>query len=334
MTRNQIKPMKKYKWAILGCGKIASKFSSDLKLLKNAKLYAAASRNLERAQGFAAEHGFEKAYGTYLELVQDPEVDVVYIATPHSHHMEHSILCLEHKKAVLCEKALALNAREVEAMIESSRKNKTFLMEAFWTIFQPKFRKVLELASDPELGQLKFVKSDFMFNPEVDPDKRLYNIELGAGSLLDIGIYPIFRSLVLLGKPESMKTMPRLLDSGVEESIFMLFEYENGSMAALTSSFAAHSKNETELCFENGYIKFERDHDVPILVGKKGSEKTIKVDAGLGMGYELEAAHVMDCLDEGRIESPILPLSFSLDLMKLMDEVRRDAGIVFPGRDL
>ena len=322
MSQHQIKPMKTYNWAILGCGKIAGKFSSDLKLLKNAKLYAAASRNLDRAKGFAREYGFEKAYGSYAELVQDPEVDVVYIATPHSHHMEHSILCLEHKKAVLCEKALALNAKEVEAMIVSSRKNKTFLMEAFWTIFQPKFKKVLELASDPELGQLKFVKSDFMFNPEVDPDKRL-----------DIGIYPIFRSLVLLGKPAAIKTMPRLLDSGVEESIFMLFEYENGSMAALTSSFAAHSKNETELCFENGYIKFERDHDVPIILGKNGAEQAIKVDAGLGMGYELEAAHVMDCLDEGKIESPTLPLSFSLDLMKLMDEVRKDAGIVFPGRD-
>jgi len=331
--QNQIKSMKQYNWAILGCGKIAGKFSSDLKLLKNANLYAAASRNLERAKSFAEEHGYEKAYGSYLELVQDPDVDVVYIATPHSHHMEHSMLCLDHKKAVLCEKALALNAKEVEAMIESSRKNKTFLMEAFWTIFQPKFKKVLELASDPELGQLKFVKSDFMFNPEVDPDKRLYNIELGAGSLLDIGIYPIFRSLVLLGKPTAMKTMPRLLDSGVEESVFMLFDYENGSMAALTSSFAAHSKNETELCFENGYIKFERDHDVPIFLGKNDAEQEIKVNAGKGMGYELEAAHVMECLDAGKIESPVLPLSFSLDLMKLMDEVRKDAGIVFPGRD-
>ena len=325
--------MKKYNWAILGCGKIAGKFSSDLKLLKNAKLYATASRNLERANDFAEEHGFEKAYGSYLEMVQDPEVDVVYIATPHSHHMEHSILCLEHKKAVLCEKALALNAKEVEKMIESSRKNKTFLMEAFWTIFQPKFKKVLELAADPELGKLKFVKSDFMFNPEVDPDKRLYNIELGAGSLLDIGIYPIFRSLVLLGKPTAIKTKPSLLDSGVEERIFMHFKYENGSMASLTSSFAAHSKNETELCFENGYIKFERDHDVPIFIGAKGEEKTIKVDAGLGMGYELEAAHVMECLDQGKVESPILPLSFSLDMMRLMDQVREDAGIVFPGRD-
>ena len=325
--------MKEYNWAILGCGKIAGKFASDLKLLDNARLYAASSRSLQRAESFAGEFGFERAYGSYEEMLKDPQVDVVYIATPHSHHKEHAILCLDHKKAVLCEKAFAINQTEVEAMIQSSAENQTFLMEAFWTIFQPKFKKVLELASDPDLGQLKFVKSDFMFNGEVDPEKRLYNIELGAGSLLDIGIYPIFRSLVLLGKPQTIKTMAQLLDSGVEESIFMLFGYENGSMAALTSSFAAISKNETELCFENGFIKFERDHDVPILVHKNGVDQLIKVDAGAGMGYELEAAHVMECLDQGLIESPVLPLEFSLELMRVMDAVRKEAGIVFPGHD-
>jgi predicted dehydrogenase len=325
--------MKKYNWAILGCGKIAEKFATDLKHLENARLYAASSRSISRAESFAREFGFERAFGSYEEMVMDPEVDVVYIATPHSHHMRHAVLCLDHKKAVLCEKAFAINEAEVKAMIAASQKNKTFLMEAFWTIFQPKFKKVLELASDPELGKLKFVKSDFMFNPEVDPEKRLYNIELGAGSLLDIGIYPIFRSLVLLGEPDEIKTMPQLLDSGVEESIFMLFGYKNGSMAALTSSFAAFSKNETELCFEHGYIKFERDHDVPILMHKNGVESSIKVDAGVGMGYELEASHVMECLDQGLTESPVLPLKFSLNLMRVMDAVRKEAGIVFPGHD-
>lgn len=325
--------MKTYNWAILGCGKIAGKFARDLELLDNARLYAASSRSLDRAKAFAAEFGFQKAYGSYEEMVRDPEVDVVYIATPHSHHREHSLLCLGHRKAVLCEKAFAINAREVNQMIESSQRNQTFLMEAFWTIFQPKFKKVLELAKDPELGRLKFVKSDFMFNPEVDPGKRLYNIDLGAGSLLDIGIYPIFRALVLLGRPKKIRTMAHLLDSGVEESIFMHFGYEDGRMASLTSSFAAESKNETELCFEHGYIKFERDHDIPILLRKKGGEEKIKVDAGAGMGYELEAAHVMECLDRGLIESPVLPLSFSLELMQVMDEVRKEAGIVFPGHD-
>ena len=126
---------KTYNWAILGCGKIARKFATDLKLLPNARLYAAASRSLENAETFASELGFEKAYGSYEEMVNDPKVDVVYIASPHSHHFEHTLLCLNHRKAVLCEKAFAINSREVSLMIEAARKNNTFLMEAFWTRF-------------------------------------------------------------------------------------------------------------------------------------------------------------------------------------------------------
>lgn len=324
---------KTYNWAILGCGKIAKKFSEDLSLLPNANLYAAASRNLDNANRFAKEMGYEKAYGSYKEMVNDPNVDVVYIATPHSSHLEHSILCLEHKKAVLCEKAFGMNSKEVQQMVDASRKNNTFLMEAFWTIFQAKFLKVLELSKDKELGQLKFIKSDFMFKADFDPDQRLYNIDLGGGSLLDIGIYPIFRSMTLLGKPNAMKTMANIRPTGVEDSICMLFSYDNGAMAVLTSSFESSCKNETELCFEHGFIKFDRDHDQPILLEKNGDLQEIGFDKPKGMGYELEAVHVMECLDQGLIESPILPLSTSQDLIEILDAVRKDAGIVFPKHD-
>jgi predicted dehydrogenase len=324
---------KKYNWAILGCGKIARKFVQDLSLLENANLYAAAARNLDNAKQFAIELGFEKAYGSYKEMVQDPEVDIVYIATPHAMHMEHSILCLEHKKAVLCEKAFAMNTKEVDRMIKVSKENNTFLMEAFWTIFSAKFIKVLELSKEEGLGQLKFVKSDFMFKAEFDPDKRLYNIDLGAGSLLDIGIYPIFRSLMLLGKPTSMKTMANIRSNGVEDSISMLFGYENGAMAVLTSSFESSCHNETELCFEHGFIKFIREPEFPILIERNGIQEEIHIEQPEGMGYELEANHVMECLDSGLIESPVLPLSRSRELMEIMDAVRKDAGIIFPKHD-
>jgi predicted dehydrogenase len=173
-----------------------------------------------------------------------------------------------------------------------------------------------------------------MFNADFDPDKRLYNIDLGAGSLLDIGIYPIFRSLVFLGKPKAIKTMANIRPTGVEDSISMLFSYDNGAMAVLTSSFESTCKNETELCFEHGFIKFERDPEYPILFEKNGLRQEIGFDVPKGMGYELEAAHVMECLDQGLIESPVLPLSASLDLMEIMDAVRKDAGIVFPKHDL
>lgn len=324
---------KKYNWAILGCGKIARKFVADLSLLPNANLYAAASRSLDNAKEFAEELGFEKAYGSYQEMVEDPNVDIVYIATPHAKHLEHSLLCLNNKKAVLCEKAFAMNTKEVDQMIAASKSNNTFLMEAFWTIFSAKFIKVLELAKDKDLGQLRFVKSDFMFKADFDPDKRLYNIDLGAGSLLDIGIYPIFRSLMLLGKPTSIKTMANIRSTGVEDSISMLFAYENGAMAVLTSSFESSCNNETELCFENGFIKFIREPEFPILIEKNGVQEEIQIEQPKGMGYELEAIHVMECLDQGLIQSPVLPLSASRDLMEILDWVRRDAGIVFPKHD-
>ena len=324
---------KTYNWAILGCGKIARKFASDLSLLPNAKLYAAASRSLANAEEFARELGFEKSYGSYQEMVEDPKVDVVYIATPHAMHLAHATLCLQHKKAVLCEKAFAMNTKEVDEMISLSRAHSTFLMEAFWTIFSEKFKKVLELSKDKRLGQLRFVKSDFMFKADFDPDQRLYNIDLGAGSLLDIGIYPIFRSLMLLGKPTSIKTMANIRSTGVEDSISMLFGYKNDAMAVLTSSFESTCKNETELCFEKGYIKFVREPEFPILIEINGVQEEIHVEQPKGMGYELEASHVMECLDKGFIESPVLPLSVSRDLMEILDRVRADAGIVFPKHD-
>ena len=200
-------------------------------------------------------------------------------------------------------------------------------------MFSAKFLKVLELSKEEGLGQLKFVKSDFMFKAEFNPDKRLYNIDLGAGSLLDIGIYPIFRSLMLLGKPTSIKTMANLRSNGVEDSISMLFGYQNGAMAVLTSSFESSCHNETELCFEQGFIKFIREPEFPILIERNGIQEEIHIEQPKGMGYELEAKHVMECLDQGLIESPVLPLSISRELMEIMDAVRKDAGIVFPKHD-
>jgi predicted dehydrogenase len=327
---------KKYNWAILGCGKIACKFASDLKTLPNARLYAAASRSLENAQTFATDLGFEKAYGSYEEMVNDPDVDVVYIASPHSHHYEHTILCLNHQKAVLCEKAFAINSREVSSMIETARKNNTFLMEAFWTRFQPSFQKAMEIIRSGELGVLKMVRSDFAFNADYIPEKRLYNVDLGGGSLLDIGIYPIFMSLMALGKPLEIKTMTSFCPTGAEESILISFRYPGGEIASLVSSFASHSSTQTEFSFENGFLRLNRRFFTPTTLTywkTEEEEKTITFEKGNGSGYELEAAHVMECLDAGKKESDLMPLSVSANLIEILDWVRKDAGIVFPNHD-
>lgn len=328
--------MKTYNWAILGCGKIARKFSNDLKLLPNAKLYAAASRDLNRAQHFANEFGFEVAYGSYKEMVNDPKVDIVYVASPHSHHHEHTLLCLKHKKAVLCEKAFAINKNEAGEMVACAKENNTFLMEAFWTYFQPHYIKALEIIRSGELGELKAVRSDFAFNAENNPNNRLYNIALGAGSLLDIGIYPAFAALTTLGKPDLVKTLVDFSPTGSEESISMIFKYRNGKMASLTSSFACFSPVQTDFWFEKGYMTLNPEWYTPttITVQAKG-EKTKTFGSGHieGFGYQYEAAHVMKCLDAGKIESDRMTWKLSLDLMELLDRIRIDAGVFYPEHD-
>lgn len=325
-----------YNWAILGCGKIANKFASDLKLLPNAKLYATASRDLSRAQEFAKKWSFEVAFGSYEEMVNDPLVDVVYIATPHSHHRDHSLLCLNKKKAVLCEKAFALNFNEAQEMVSCAKANNTFLMEAFWTMFQPSFNKAMKIVNSGELGKLKAVRSDFAFNAPLIEDRRLYNTSLGGGSLLDIGIYPVFAALTSLGIPDSIKTFTNFSPTGSEESINVLFKYKGGEMASLMSSFAVHSPVQTEYLCERGYVLLHPRWFTPtdITIWKEGGEiETIGSKHRDGFGYQYEARHVMECLDAGLIESPRMSWQISLNLMSILDRIRIDAGIFFKERD-
>jgi predicted dehydrogenase len=327
--------MKMYNWAILGCGKIARKFSSDLKLLPNARLYAAASRDINNAQQFASDIGFEKAYGSYEAMLADREIDIVYVATPHSHHHQHVLMCLHAGKAVLNEKAFALTLKEAKEMVETARAKGVFLMEAFWTCFQPSFLKAMEILASGELGKLRIIRSDFAFNAPKDPEKRLYNIALGGGSLLDIGIYPVFAALKVLGKPKRIKALATFADSGAEESIAMVFQYQGGELASLYSSFATYSFVTTEYNCELGTIKLNRRWMAPttVTVWREGNhEETISFE-NQGFGYQHEAAHVMECLDAGRTESDRMPLDFSLLIMETLDRIRREAGIVFPGRE-
>ncbi|MCL4127600.1 UNVERIFIED_CONTAM: hypothetical protein GTU68_056476 [Idotea baltica] len=185
-------------WGIIGCGKIANKFATDLATIEDAALVAVASRNQENANDFAQKHNAKKAYNSYETLAKDANVDAVYIATPHSFHKEHSILCLQNKKAVLCEKPFAMNLQEVEQMIAVAKENNTLLMEALWTYFLPHFNFVLEIIKQEKFGKLQELKADFGFSTPYNTESRLFKKEVGGGSLLDIGIYPIFAELYQL----------------------------------------------------------------------------------------------------------------------------------------
>lgn len=326
---------KKYKWGILAAGKMSAKFSKGLKLLDNVELYAVASRDKSRAERFASELGFRKFYGSYEELANDKEVDVIYIASPHSHHLEHTLLCLKHKKAVLCEKAFALNSHEVKAMINEAEKQKVFLMEALWPPFQPIYRKTKETLLGGEPGKIIHLNAWFSFQAPYDPVDRKFNLALGGGSLLDIGIYPLIDALYFMGVPSGIMAKASFAETGSEDTISIILSYDDGRMATLYSSFLTAGGIGCDLLCENGNLSFSRGRDMSQRLnvdinGKENKEYSLLPE---GMGYQYEAMEVMKCLDEGKLQSDIVPLSFSLDLMNTLDRIRKAAGIVFPGRD-
>lgn len=326
---------KMYKWGILAPGKMSAKFTKGLKLLDNVELYAVGSRDLKRSKEFAHEHGFKKYYGSYDELACDKDVDVIYIASPHSHHYEHTLMCLKNKKAVLCEKAFALNSREVEDMISEAARQKVFLMEALWPPFQPIYKKIKEVLQGGELGKIIHLNTRFSFQPPFHPADRKFNPDLGGGSLLDIGIYPVIDALYFMGIPDEVIAKASFTETGSEDSISIIFGYNDGRMATLYSSFRTAGGIGCDLLCENGNLFFSRGRDMSqrlniAMNGKENKEYSLLPD---GMGYQFEAMEVMKCLDEGKPESDIVPLSFSSDLMKTLDRIREAAGIVFPGRD-
>ncbi len=327
--------MKKYKWGILAPGKMSAKFTKGLKLLKNAELYGVGSRDLERAILFASDYGFKKYYGSYEDLAADPALEIVYIASPHSCHHDHTMLCLRNRKHVICEKAFAINEKEVKEMISEAKKQNVFLMEALWPPFQPFYKKAGEILKSGILGKIVHLDGYFSFMPPYDPDDRKFNPALGGGSLLDIGIYPVIDALTFMGVPSEVKATAIFGETGSEESLSMIFSYHDGRMASLYSSFRTNIGIGCEIYCEKGNLIVTRGRDMnqKVIFELHGSEKQEFLFSPPAMGYHWEAEEVMRCLDESRTESPVVPLSFSLDLIKTLDRIRNAAGIVFTGRD-
>jgi predicted dehydrogenase len=326
---------KKYKWGILAPGKMSAKFTRGLRLLDNVELYAVGSRDLSRARQFAAEFGFKKAYGSYEELAADSEVEIIYVASPHSYHHEHTLLCLKNRKAVIVEKAFSLNKREALEMTAEAARQQVFLMEALWPPFQPLYRKTREIIDSGEAGKIIHMNARFGFQAPFHPSDRKFNLELGGGSLLDIGIYPVIDALWFLGVPDEIIARATFSETGSEDSISIIFGYKDRRIATLYSSFRTAAGIGSDLLCENGNLLFSRGRDMSqrltvALNGKENSDYSLLPD---GMGYHFEAMEVMKCLDEGKLQSDIVPHSFTLDLMETLDRIRKAAGISFPGRD-
>jgi predicted dehydrogenase len=321
-----------YNWGIIGPGKIARKFAAGLQFLPNAKLHSVASRDYARAEEFGKEFHAEKIYGSYIELVKDTELDIIYIATPHSQHYENALLCLNHGKHVLCEKAFTTNSRELFELVELAREKKLFLMEALWTRFLPSFEKVMDIVKSGQLGEIKMLHADFGFPAVYNINSRLFNPLLAGGSLLDIGIYPLFLSLMILGQPEEMNIMAVIGETGVDESLAMNFRHSNGALSVLSSTFLARTNTVADIYGTLGSISMKSRWFAltSLILRMEGlPDEEIKIEfTGNGMNYE--AAEVMNCLDAGLTESPKMSLDFSLELMGLMDVIREKAGVIYP----
>jgi predicted dehydrogenase len=327
--------MRRYKWGILAPGKMSAKFTNGLKILKNTELHAVGSRDIGRAGRFAAEYGFSKYYGSYEELAADPELDVIYIASPHSHHRDHTLLCLREGKNVICEKAFALNSGEVNEMIEMARRENLFLMEALWPPFQPFYKKAADILDSGILGEIIHLRGYFSFIPPYKPEDRKFNLDLGGSSLLDIGIYPVIDALTFLGMPDDIKATALFSPTGSEESLSVIFRYNGNRMATLYSSFRTSGGIGCHIMCEKGNLTVSRGRDMnqEVILELHGGSKKVYKFKPPAMGYHWEAEEVNRCLDEGRKESAVVPLSFSRDLIITLDRIRELAGIVFPGRD-
>jgi predicted dehydrogenase len=316
------------RWGIIGPGRIAHRFAQDLSTIPDADLHAVASRDKTRAEAFASQYGGTTSYDNYEALADDPLVDAVYIATPHAYHRDHSILCLNRKKAVLCEKPFAMNLGEVQEMIGTAKSNQTLLMEALWTYFLPHYRKVLELLNEGTIGNIHSVEADFGFRPEWDPGSRVFKKELGGGSLLDIGIYPIFLALTALGMPRDLEATGTLFENGVDSSCTMQFGYKTGAHARLFSTFLEKTPTAAVITGDKGRLTIHPKFHAPttITIEKYGRTNTFDFDVNTN-GYSYEIIHFNRLLRQGRTESDIMTFKTSEQLISLLDAVREQIGL-------
>ena len=325
--------MRQYRWGIIGPGKIANKFAAALPLAGNALLTAIASRDAARARSFAAAHGGAQSFESYEQLAADPTIDAVYIATPHGFHAEHALLCLRQGKAVLCEKPMALNARQVGEMVTAAQDHHAFLMEAMWTRFIPLMQQIIELIETGKIGTVKYIRADFGFLAPFQPTGRLYDLRLGGGSLLDIGIYPLFLCLQLLGEPDAIRAAGHLSPTGADETCHAILEYRDGRSAVISSTLACQTSLTAEIAGTEGLIRipspwYKNDR---LLWNRSGEEpRTVQLEPMVN-GFEYQIREVSRCLESGLTESPLLPHAFSLTMSRTMDAIRKQIGVKYPG---
>ena len=317
-------------WGIVGSGKIANKFAKDLALVEGAQLKAIASRSLDKAKTFAEAHQIENYYDSYQSLFDDPEVDIVYIATPHDSHMEYGVMALNAGKHVLCEKPLAVNKKQVQKMLDASKHNNVFLMEALWTRFNPSMVDILDKIENGSIGDVSYINADFSFYKEAPPESRLYNMSLAGGSLLDVGIYPIFLAYLIFGYPKEIIASARFHDTGADIQTAALLKYDEG-IASINSGFTSKSDMVSKIYGREGSIMMNAPwhHTDSYQIIKDGESQLIQHPL-TGMGFSYEIIECQKCILAGKTQSDLWSHQNSLDLINIMDEIRNQIGLKYP----
>ncbi|HUF39470.1 MAG TPA: Gfo/Idh/MocA family oxidoreductase [Anaerolineales bacterium] len=323
---------KSLKWGLTGTGSIARAFAGAIPASSGAALHSVLSRREETARAFAARRAIPKIFTSLGDFTGDPDLDVVLVGSPHPFHKEQTIACLEAGKHVLCEKPMALNRGEVEAMIAAARANDRFLMEAMWMLFIPATIRGRELVAGGAIGTPGLVLADFGRAVRPDPANRFFDPALGGGTLLDMGIYPLSLAYYFFGKPDRVGGAAAIGATGVDEQIAVTLEYADGRMANLTASIRADTPCEAFIAGSEGTLRIHNDfwHAERLTLSARGSPAQV-FDLPLDRpGYVHEIEHVNACIRAGRTESEIMPWSFSLDLVEMMDSLRRDWGVRYP----
>jgi predicted dehydrogenase len=320
-------------WGILATGKIAQAFARDLRHVPGARIAAVGSRREESARAFADEHG-GRAHASYEALVADPEVEVVYVASPHALHLEHARMALEAGKHVLCEKPLTLDLAEAEEMVRLAREHDRFLMEAMWMACHPVIRALVDGIAAGRFGTPRQVHADLGFVVPPTASQRMVDLSLGAGALLDMGIYPLTFADLVLGPAEEVRAVAGLSPRGYDDDVAVVTRHAGGAVAASTASMTSWSPRSATVATDRGLVELVGDHHHPEALrwvpGGGEPELLTGEEPVLGTGLGNEALEVARCLAAGRRESELVPHAQTLRLMRLMDEVRAQVGLEYP----
>jgi len=326
--------VRQFKWGIIAPGGIARVFAADLGLIDSGDLTAVGSRDVEKARAFADEFGSAgtASYGTYAEVANDPDVDVVYVANPHAFHADAVLACLEAGKPVLCEKPLTLNARTSGELVAAARARKVFLMEAMWMRCNPNIRAMTELVADGVIGEVRSVAGDYGFYPGQDGLPRYSDPQLGASTLLDIGVYLLNFAWTFLGPPAEVRAVGTLSPDHIDKSVAIAMRYESGATAALDCTFEANTPGHAYVGGTLGHLaireEFQRVTEFTLTTAD-GSTSYSEPLLGHGFTHEIEEVH--RCLAADATESPLVPLDDTVAIMATMDTIRSQIGSVLPG---